>query len=80
MLNVLCYRYDHLKKEASSFQPAELDRAAETWRSAVEAAVTGYHKTYFKYGVSSTYGTSSGGNITIISCIESHQFQPKNFW
>ncbi|XP_045164815.1 F-actin-capping protein subunit alpha-like [Mercenaria mercenaria] len=74
------FKYDHLKKEASDFQDADYDRASEPWRAAVEEAITSYHKTYYKFGVSSTYGSSNGGNITIIACIESHQFQPKNFW
>ncbi|WAR26763.1 CAPZA-like protein [Mya arenaria] len=73
-------RYDHLKKEALDFQPADVDHSAEPWRAAVESELTSYHKTFYKYGVSSTYGTSSGGSVTIIACIESHQFQPKNFW
>ncbi|XP_052780349.1 F-actin-capping protein subunit alpha-like [Mya arenaria] len=74
------FRYDHLKKEALDFQPADVDHSAEPWRAAVESELTSYHKTFYKYGVSSTYGTSSGGSVTIIACIESHQFQPKNFW
>ncbi|KAH3819308.1 F-actin-capping protein subunit alpha-like [Dreissena polymorpha] len=74
------FRYDHLKKEASDFQPASIDQTAESWRAAVENDLTNYHKTYYKYGVSSTYGSSAAGKITITACIESHQFQPKNFW
>ena len=74
------YRYDHLKKEATDYQPASIDKIGESWRSAVESALTRYHKDYYKTGYSSTYATSAAGNITIIACIESHQFQPKNFW
>lgn len=74
------FRYDHLKKEASDYQSAGVDRVAEPWRAAVESAITKYHKDYYKFGYSSTYASSAGGNITIIACIESHQFQPKNFW
>lgn len=74
------FRYDHLKKEASDYQPASIDKAGESWRAAVESALTKYHKDYYKTGFSSTYASSAGGNITLIACIESHQFQPKNFW
>ena len=74
------FRYDHLKKEASDYQPASIDKVGESWRAAIESALTKYHKDYYKFGYSSTYATSAGGNITIIACIESHHFQPKNFW
>lgn len=74
------FKFDHLKKEAFDIEHGSVDRVSEPYRSAVEAALTNYHHTFFKYGVSSTYGSSSGGNITIISCVESHHFQPKNYW
>ena len=32
------------------------------------------------YGLVQVYGSSSGGKITIHTCIEDHQFQPQNFW
>ncbi|CAH1784075.1 unnamed protein product [Owenia fusiformis] len=74
------FKYDHLRKEASDVQPANVDNAAESWRSALESSFTEYCHMHYKYGVTSVYGTSANGNITLTACIESHQFQPKNFW
>ncbi|XP_069101106.1 F-actin-capping protein subunit alpha-like [Argopecten irradians] len=74
------FRYDHLKKEASEYQDVDGDRTVEPWRSAIESALTTYRDEHYKFGVVSVYGSAQGGNITIIACIESHQFQPKNFW
>jgi len=72
--------YDHLRKEAQDFAPAETDQQAESWRSAIEAAITEYITSHYKFGVTTVYGSSSDGNITIVACIESHAFEPKNFW
>ncbi|XP_067684616.1 F-actin-capping protein subunit alpha-like isoform X1 [Haliotis asinina] len=74
------FRYDHLRKEGSDFQPANVDQKAESWRAAVEAAIATYVENHYKYGVSSVYGSSSGGDVTITACIESHHFQPRNWW
>ncbi|XP_029636365.2 F-actin-capping protein subunit alpha-2 [Octopus sinensis] len=74
------FKYDHLRKEASDFQPAEIDKVAEPWRAAIESSFTPYVHNHYKYGVTSVYGSHTDGNITIIACVESHQFQPKNFW
>lgn len=74
------FKYDHLRKEATEEQPAKVDAGAEPWRSAIEASLTAYRDQHYKQGVVTVYGKSSGGNTTIIACIESHQYQPKNFW
>ncbi|CAG2255892.1 F-actin-capping protein subunit alpha-like [Mytilus edulis] len=74
------FRYDHLRKEASDYQPGDVDKSAEKWRAAIETAFTEYRSKHYKNGVVTIYGSSSGGNITIIACLESHQFQPRNFW
>lgn len=74
------FKYDHLRKEATEEQPAKVDAGAEPWRSAIEASLTAYRDQHYKQGVVTIYGKSSGGNTTIIACIESHQYQPKNFW
>lgn len=78
--NFYFQRYDHLRKEASDYQPGDVDKSAEKWRAAIETAFTEYRSKHYKNGVVTIYGSSSGGNITIIACLESHQFQPRNFW
>ena len=34
------FRYDHLRKEAADTAPADIDQAAEGWRSALENSFT----------------------------------------
>lgn len=74
------FRYDHLRKEASDFQPVSVDKTSEGYRFAVETALTKYVHAHYKSGYCSVFGSSSGGNITLIACIESHHFNPKNYW
>lgn len=74
------FSYDHLRKESSEPTAAEPDRQAEPWRAAIDEAFRGYVKEHYPHGVSTVYGKSSGGSITITACIEDHQFQPQNFW
>lgn len=78
--NLLIFRYDHLRKEASELAAADTDRLSEPWRSALEGSFSSYVHVHYKYGVPTVYGTSENGNITLIACVESHQFNPKNFW
>ncbi|KAI0230477.1 F-actin-capping protein subunit alpha-2 [Lamellibrachia satsuma] len=74
------FRYDHLRKEASNFQSTEIDTIVEPWRSALESSMTEYVHNHYKHGAVTVYGKSAEGNITLTTCIESHQFSPKNFW
>lgn len=74
------FRYDHLRKEGTDYQPADVDKRAEPWRAEVESAMTAYVHSHYPHGVTTIYGSTADGNITIIACIESHQFQPRNFW
>jgi len=74
----MSFKFDHLRKEASDVQAANTDNAAEPWRAALEDALTAYD--HYKYGVCSVYGSSTSGIVTLIACVESHQFQPQNFW
>lgn len=74
------FSYDHLRKESSNPTAAEPDRKAEPWRAAIDEAFRGYVKDHYPHGVSTVYGKSSAGTITITACIEDHQFQPQNFW
>ncbi|XP_030759537.1 F-actin-capping protein subunit alpha [Sitophilus oryzae] len=74
------FRYDHLRKEASDYQPFTPDATAEPWRSALDAEFIQYTRNHYKDGVSLVVGRSEGNTITLAACIEDHQFQPKNFW
>jgi capping protein (actin filament) muscle Z-line, alpha len=64
----------------SHFQHWEGDSSAESWRAALDSELTQYTANHYKHGVSSVFAKSSGGAVTLIACIEDHQFQPKNFW
>ena len=61
-------------------QPHEGDSAAEPWRQALEAEMTSYTADHYKNGACAVFGHSSDGTVTLVACIEDHQFQPKNFW
>lgn len=75
------FRYDHLRKDASDYQPFTPDATAEPWRAALDTEFIQYTKNHYKDGVCSVVGRSQpGGVITLNACIEDHQFQPKNFW
>lgn len=74
------FRYDHLRKDATEIQPTgphEIDEKHEAWRKALQAEVDEYtQEHFFGTGVATVFTTKS----TVILCLESHQFQPKNFW
>jgi len=74
------FRYDHLKKDASDFQHWECDKKSESWRLALETEFGNYASQHYPHGAWSVFSKSSGSQITLIACIEDHQFQPKNFW
>lgn len=74
------FRYDHLRKEASDYQPHEPDSVAEPWRAALDVEAIAYTANHYRHGVSSVFGRSQGSQITLTICIEDHQFQPNNFW
>lgn len=75
------FKFDHLRKEASEIQQQEFtDARTESWRSAFEAHFANYVDNYYKHGVCSVFAKSDGSQMTIVACIEDHQFQPKNFW
>ena len=77
---MIYFRYDHLRKEAFDVETTSVDRTAEPWRSAVESAFTDYVHLHFKNGAVAVYGSSSGDLVTLAVYIESHQFNPKNYW
>ncbi|KAL0281453.1 UNVERIFIED_CONTAM: hypothetical protein PYX00_002437 [Menopon gallinae] len=74
------FKYDHLRKEASDFQSCEPDPTSEPWRSALEEKFLAYTNSHYKHGVCCVFGKSQGNEITLVACIEDHQFQPNNFW
>lgn len=74
------FKYDHLRKEASDYQPYEPDTLAEPWRSALDIEALAYTANHYRHGISSVFGRSQNGQITLNISIEDHQFQPKNFW
>ncbi|KAJ6635766.1 F-actin-capping protein subunit alpha [Pseudolycoriella hygida] len=74
------FKYDHLRKEASDYQPHEPDATAEVWRAALDSEILTYTNDHYRHGVSSVFGRSQGNQITLTVCIEDHQFQPNNFW
>lgn len=74
------FKYDHLRKEASDYQPYTPDLTAEPWRASLDTEFIQYSRNHYKDGVCSVVGRSQGGAVTLTACIEDHQFQPKNFW
>ncbi|XP_076337859.1 F-actin-capping protein subunit alpha-like isoform X2 [Tachypleus tridentatus] len=74
------FKYDHLKKEPTQFQPHETEQIAESWRSVLEDAWTRYTEDHYRHGNCSVFGHEQDGNISLTACIEDHNFQPKNYW
>lgn len=74
------FKYDHLRKEASDFQPWQPVAGLEGLRSSVEVEVTRYCLNHYKHGICSVFATNLEEGPAIVACIEDHQFQPKNFW
>ncbi|KAJ8047808.1 F-actin-capping protein subunit alpha [Holothuria leucospilota] len=74
------FKFDHLKKVASESQSVSIDNGAESWRAELEKELKAYRSEHYKHGNIGAFGRSSGNSVTLIACIEDHQFQPKNFW
>ncbi|CAH2240880.1 jg9617 [Pararge aegeria aegeria] len=75
------FKYDHLRKEATEYEPYEPDRLAEPWRAALDVELTNYVAEHYKHGASLVVGRAlDAGAVALVACIEQHQFQPKNYW
>jgi len=69
------FAFDHLRKEASAVEGAEVDEA-DGFRAAFEKEITDYTKDHYEKGVSTVYGKGD----EVICCLEHHKFQPQNYW
>lgn len=74
------FRFDHLRREASEYEPYEVDEQAEPWRAALEKQLTDYIKDRYPHGACTVVGTSNDDRITLSAYVESHKFEAKNFW
>jgi capping protein (actin filament) muscle Z-line, alpha len=75
------FKFDHLRKEASDFQPWQpAIPSLEGFRSTLENEATAYALNHYKHGICSVFAVNLDGVKCLVVCIEDHQFQPKNFW
>ena len=74
------FRFDHLRRQASEYEPYQTDEEAEPWRLALEKQLTEYIKERFTYGTCMVIGESNADTIILSAFIESHKFEPRNFW
>jgi capping protein (actin filament) muscle Z-line, alpha len=73
-------RFDHLRREPSDYQTHSIDEQCELWRSILEKELTDYIKERYTYGACTVIGGSDADTITLAAFIESHKYEPKNFW
>ncbi|VDN04279.1 unnamed protein product [Thelazia callipaeda] len=72
------FKYEHLRKEAIDIQSESTnDIGAEFWRKALQEEADKYIDSHYEEtGLAVVFVTK--GTLTL--CIESHRYQPKNFW
>lgn len=66
------FRFDHLKREASDFQPAQVDQLVEQWRSAMEERLDAYVSAHYRNAACAVFGSREDGNVRLNLCIESN--------
>ena len=69
-----------MQRAASDLQQIPTDEKSEPLRAEVEAAVEAYVNAHYPNGTTSVYGQSEASKITVIICIEDHEFQSRNHW
>lgn len=74
------FKFDHLRHVATEFQSHAPDENAEPWRLALEKEITDYVKDRYTHGACTVVGGSDADTITLAAFIESHKYEPKNFW
>jgi len=78
------FAYDHMRREANDLQPTQItanDAKVEPFRHALQACADAYMENHYsKSGVCTVFGRIESGHPQLTLCIESHGFQPKNFW
>lgn len=74
------FKFDHLRKEANSPEPYEVDEKAESWRAELDKSLRDTMKNFYPHGVYTVYGKDAGDGVTLTICIEDHNFQAHNFW
>ncbi|CAG5095899.1 Oidioi.mRNA.OKI2018_I69.XSR.g14390.t1.cds [Oikopleura dioica] len=74
------FDYHHMQRAASDLQQIPTDEKSEPLRAEVEAAVEAYVNAHYPNGTTSVYGQSEASKITVIICIEDHEFQSRNHW
>lgn len=75
--------FDHIKQQVTGSRAisGELDSDIESYRAAFEDEAQKYCTEYYPHGVAAVYGEKkSDGNVKIVVCISSAQFNPSNFW
>lgn len=66
------FRFDHLKREASDFQPAQVDQLVEQWRTAMQESLDNYVSAHYRNAACAVFGTREDGNVRVNLCIESN--------
>jgi len=74
--------YDHIKQKVTGTRPisGELDSSVESFRKAIEDAVSHYVSEHYQNGTPGVYSGKEGGDSKVVICISSSKFNPNNFW